>query len=56
MEILARENKPLRTKPDLAVAANIPVMPTQQTGLVLLCLIQVVSGWQQDTMMEVRKT
>lgn len=46
MEILVRENRHPKTKTDLAVAANIPVTPTQQTGLFLFCLNQNVSGGQ----------
>lgn len=46
MEILVRENRLPKTKMDLAVAANIPVTPTQQTGLFLFCLNQNVSGGQ----------
>jgi len=55
MKILVRENRLLKTKTDLAVAANIPVMPSQQTGLFSLCLNQNLSGGQLDTMIEERK-
>lgn len=46
METLVTENRLLKTKTDFAVAANIPVKPTQQTGLFLFCLNQNVSGGQ----------
>lgn len=46
MEILVRENRLLKNKMDLAVAANIPGMLTHQIGLFLFYLNQNVSGGQ----------
>lgn len=46
MEILVRENRLLKNKMDFAAATNILVMPTQHTGLILLCLNKNVYGWQ----------